>query len=202
MILSLSAPGWAAFNLTVVPKNISDNMTAAQVSWSSVTPTWKEADQYLAINYFSDQVGWGVQIYTDNHNAGANPRYTGSTSSGDEGAGLVGNTNTALYAPMGWTAQADTATARPSILSDGAGVLISGKGYAYFKDKMQTAGLYPFVSGEDYITLVNSFGLATNKPTWRVAAFSPIYVYLIANFMGKPNQAYGTNQLTVELYHQ
>jgi hypothetical protein len=195
---------WGAFSLTVTIKNISDNAAVSQATWSSVTPTWKEADQYLEVDYFSDQSGWGVQIYTDNHHAGADPAYTGDTTAGWEGAGLVGVTAPSYFVPMAWTAQTATGTARPDIITtDIYGTLDSNKGYAYFKDPMQqVVGNNPFVPGDDYITLINVNGLATNKPSWRIAASSPVYVYLIANFIGRPNQTYRTNQLIVELYHQ
>jgi hypothetical protein len=200
-----SGSGWCAFSMSVDIRNISDNSSAAQVSWSGVTQTWKEADQYLVVNYFSDQSGWGVQIYTDNHNISAVPTYTGNTTAGYEGAGLVGVSYSDFFIPMAWTAQLDTSSPRPAITtSDVYFTLTSNNGYAYFKDPMQqVVGNNPFTPGDDYITLVNVNGLRTNLVApWRISATSPIYVYLIGNFLGRPNQTYRTNQLVVELYHQ
>lgn len=192
-----SGPG----SLTVTVKKISDNSPATQIGWSNPGTGWTEADHYLEIAYNSNDVGWGVQIYTDNHNPAADPAYTGSTTQGWEGQGLVGVSNSTVAIALAWTARDDPG-ARPAITTDSDGILISNNGWAYFKDPMQTAGSNPFNYGEEYITIVHSGGLADNAGNRTYGATSPVYIYLIGNFKGALNQVYRTNQLTLELYHE
>jgi hypothetical protein len=187
--------------LTVAIKNVSDNGVATQLGWSGVTAAWKESDQYLEIDYASNEIGWGVQVYTDNHNVAASPAYTGPTATGYEGAGLVGVSDPTQYASIAWTAR-DSVGARPAITTDVNGALLSNNGWAYFKDKLQS-GSFAFVNADDYITVVNASGLAKNDGTGRnSSAATPVVVYLSGNFRGLSNQVYRTNQLTIELYHQ
>jgi hypothetical protein len=189
----------AAYSLTVNLRNISDNTIVTQIGWTSPGTVWVRANQYLEVLYSSTDPAWGVQIYTDNHNAGANPLYTGPTTFGYEGAGLIGATSTTTYATLAWCAY-DTLPGTPPA-APGADLIPSGSIWSYFKDPMQTAGTYPFVNGEPYITFVNPSGVTLDNNITRGAATSPVYLYLSVNFYGRPNQVYRTNQLTIELYH-
>lgn len=204
LLLALAAgrPAAAYHDLTVTVKNVSDQAVVSEVSWAASPSNWQEALQYLEISYQSNETGWGVQIYTDNHNGAADPYYTGTTQTGTEGAGLIGTKDTTVNAPMAWTAL-DAPGPRPTVTADGNGILISNNGWAYFKDKMQTTGSYPFTYGEDYIIIVNASGLAKNDGTGRNAsAATPVAIYLIGNFRNQRNQLFQTNQLTVEMFHQ
>jgi hypothetical protein len=184
--------------LTVTIENVADNNPAAQLGWTSPTNIWVESNQCFKIAYASNEVNWGIQIYTDNKNGAASPAYTGNTSAGYEGAGLIGVTDSTVYVPMAWTALTAKGS-RPTLTTDVNGVLLSNNGYAYFKDKLQST----FSAGNDYITVVNTSGLAKNDGTGRnSSAVSPVYVYIDANFRGVANQTYRTNQLVIELFHQ
>ncbi|NTV53259.1 MAG: hypothetical protein HGA76_09655 [Candidatus Firestonebacteria bacterium] len=186
-------------SMTVTLENVANTYTASQLAWTAPTNTWVESDQCFKIAYNSNDIGWGIQIYTDNHNAGASPAYTGPTAAGYEGQGLIGVTNSMIYAPLAWTALTAKGARPPITTNPVDGTLNSNNAYAYFKDRLQSS----FVDGNDYITIVNGNGLARNDGLGRVyGVTSPVYVYVIANFKGVGNQTYRTNQLTVELYHQ
>lgn len=65
-------------DLTVSLKKRADDTADTQIGWVGVTlqSGWKKADQYLEVVYAANQIGWGVQIYTDNTSATATKPYT------------------------------------------------------------------------------------------------------------------------------
>ena len=77
-------------------KNLSDDTSASQINWSSVTAGttgWLASNQYIAVKGWSVYSGgWGIQIYTNNTN------YTGT----GEPAGLVNTSNPIYSLPMCW----------------------------------------------------------------------------------------------------
>jgi hypothetical protein len=184
--------------VNAVIRNISDNQPAANglITWSSVaagTTTWKTANQYIEISYSGLPASWGIQIYTDNKAATANPKYTGTA----DPAGLVKTDNTIISLPMAWRIT-DSVIGTPAVPVQRA----DGKGFAdylwhFFKDKNTPNG---FVNGEDYITLWNPSGIAWNEGG-RSGNPKKAYVYLAANFtMSSVNSAYNTSALTIEAY--
>lgn len=112
-------------------KMVSNNLVVGAVGWSGINPgvtQWAVADQYLEVHYACIQEagnpgtpyddvwynGWGMQIYTDNMNTIANPRFTGvyppeyaawgkaGAPAGDFAAGLICTDYTTLRLPMCW----------------------------------------------------------------------------------------------------
>lgn len=78
--------------LAITLKNVGTNATAGdqtKVTWTVDTgagaPDWQCANQYLEVGGFATYQRWGIQIFTDNKNASANPQYTGTGNP----AGLV-----------------------------------------------------------------------------------------------------------------
>lgn len=125
MVLSVNSTAFAAFTsilktpyrATVTPggtagptvtfscalKNLTDNVVATQIQWSSVTAgstTWLKANQYVETRGFGTWETWGVQAYTDNMVSTASPRYTGTGNP----AGLVrSDVGYTIYSlPMCW----------------------------------------------------------------------------------------------------
>lgn len=187
--------------MNVTLKNLSDDQTATKMTWSSTTSNWNKSDQYIQIDYDANDIGWGIRIYTDNNNASADPSYTGPTSSGSEGAGLIGVTDTTQYAPLAWTA-IDALTDTPSALPTDS-VIPSNAGWAYFKDPIQSSFSNNVGDDQEYLTIINSSGMALNTVAGRdYNAASPIFLHVAGNFKNIPNQTYRTNQIILELFHQ
>lgn len=96
--------GTPVATLSVVIKKVADNTADTAIGFAGVTlgANWKKASQYLQVTYNANQIGWGVQIYTDNLAATANPKYGGdpTTDPSRQPAGLIGVQNTLLTCPM------------------------------------------------------------------------------------------------------
>lgn len=186
------------------------------IAWSDVesgVTEWKTADNYIRIDYDANQTGWGIQIYTDNTAADANPRYADDAPSNEvqKPAGLV-RTDGYQALPMAWNAFDDQSEAGPDENGYGNPVEeIVGDQYRlgrwqWLKDKGNLASADPedtdWFDAESYVTLVNSDGVLG----WGVVRYSathPIDVFLAGRFNNAEVEAqYGTNKLTLELYHQ
>jgi hypothetical protein len=96
--------GTVVKTLTVALKNIADGTAATTIGWTGVLlgDGWKKSGQYVEVTYAANQIGWGVQVYTDNLNASANPKYAGdpTTNPAQQPAGLIGASNKYLTCPM------------------------------------------------------------------------------------------------------
>jgi len=155
--------------------------------------------------------GSGIQTYTDNTNATANPRYSVTPSSTTPSpAGLINTvTTTAPPVPTAW--QIVGGTANPVAVDDpNNAALLGHTGYAWFyhEDKAQVANnagiTASFVNEFPYIEMEvagqppqiqfaqGSFGNSTSNMN---------KVYLEANFQNAlGGQTYQTSTLTVELF--
>ena len=83
------------------------------MTWTNPTPGagFLVADQYIQLDTTINTLNGGVQIYTDNHNAAATPRYTGLISSYTATpAGLVMVNDTTQKLPTAWRASTYTLT--------------------------------------------------------------------------------------------
>ncbi len=103
--VTVSGTAGVPIALTVTLKNVSTGGgTPTAIGWTSVSAgalDWKAADQYLEVGGFATHATWGIQIYTDNKNAVASPRYDGT---GDP-AGLVlddADHISSITLPMAW----------------------------------------------------------------------------------------------------
>lgn len=85
------------YPLSVAVKNVGTNGAATDVGWTVTgAADWVPANQYLEVGGFATHPQWGIQIYTDNSNVTASPRYTGTGSP----AGLVNVANAQSTLPM------------------------------------------------------------------------------------------------------
>ena len=101
--------------LSVAVKVVGTGAAATTLGWSGVNlgDGWKVSGQYLEVTYDANQIGWGVQIYTDNMATAANPKYAGdpTTDPAQQPAGLVGTVNTMLTCSMAILAYDSSLTA-------------------------------------------------------------------------------------------
>ena len=191
--------------ITAIVKSTSANEPAADnnITWSNVSAGdgWKIADQYIEISYDPTLPEfWGLQIYTDNKNKEADPRYTGTGSP----AGMVKVGNTIFSLPMIWLIK-DTPILPNEPVERPDKLGFESYNWHYFKDKSNvdlphTPFDESFENAEDYVVLWNQSGIAWNEGA-RSGKPATAYVYLAANFiMASVNSQYTTNTLTIETY--
>jgi len=211
--------------MSVALKNISDNSSATELSWSDVTAAvteWKAANQYIEVTNDYNRTGWGIQIYTDNCAGDANPRFYIVNPSSVNPAGLLATDNKKDVLPLAWRMMGDTTTYAhlgiqevPDLLEPDKHHLEStdlpGLGYypwLWMKDaetpeipELYTAA---FVNGEDYVTIWNENGVHhAEGPLDYYTSPSPNYVYIGARFTTATTpRTYRTSKLTVELFWQ
>jgi hypothetical protein len=190
----------------MVIRNISDNQPAAGgiITWSNLSAGqtgWKRANQYIEISHSNLPQPWGIQLYTDNKNASAIPRYTGTA----DPAGLVKTDNTIIALPMAWRITDSVIANPPNPVprSDGSG--FSDYMWHFLKDR----GTFDdpvtpldevFVNGEDYITIWNQTGIACSEGG-KSGNPKKAYIYLAANFtMSSVNADYNTSTITIEAF--
>jgi hypothetical protein len=200
-----SLTGTGVVSLTVTAKNMSNNATTTDISWTGVTlPTaWKSADQYLQLDTNITDATGGVRIVTDNKGAGANPAYTGPNNTA---AGLVDNVNHANALPLAWTIKDAVISTGPVAAKPFESAAVDGAGspaqfqWLYMTDLADTA----VAAGAPYRTAVNSTGIHFGgSDTEFGAAASPNFVYLEANFANAVTpRTYSTNKLIVEAFTQ
>jgi len=173
-VLSASAQMTGTTNISInsiALKNLSDNSTVPTsngLGWTNPGPGagFLVSDQYIQMVSNINTVDGGIQIYTDNTNTVANPKYTGLVSSYTATpAGLVGVTLTDQKLPTAWRASTGTI----------AGLVGSGPGvdpnnavdpnhflWLYHEDKAQVAvpasSAAVFGNGDPYITVYASPG--------------------------------------------
>ena len=232
-IAAVTISGTPVATLTVALKDVVGNGAATALGWTGVNigDTWEISDQYLQVSYNANQIGWGVQIYTDNMSGSANPQYAGdpSTDSSQQPAGLIGVDNSLITCPMATLVTDSTITAAqiqtPVVAGTPATGLYFTSGYDevpgggvekvwfWLKDKSGTdLSLTPTFSatGDDYATIVNTLGSSSgwvSDPGGIMqrdsSSASPIFVYLAADFTNANElQEYKTNTLELEIYHE
>lgn len=193
---------WVSYEL----RNISNNVSTTTISWSNVvlsTTKWKAADQYILLHTTFTAAAGGVQLYTNNKAADANPLYTGVSTA--TAAGLVAVEDSSTTLPMCWRVT-DVSTTTLNIV----------RGTAGFPDRLweQTLGsAYPcfiwmvdaanggFYGGWDYITVKDaSKGIQHGEITWGNTA-SPDYIYFGADFTNAVTpRTYRTNTIRLEAF--
>jgi len=205
--------GAGTFNVTTSIKNRTTNAAATNLSWTGVTAGsgWTLANEYIQLDTtITSSLPSGIQIYTDNTAAAANPKYTGVISANTPTpAGLVASANTTQKLPTAWRAIKElgvvTAAADPSA---GAGDSFA---WLFHKDKAQVAvpslNATAFVNGEDFITVYKNGangGVHFAQGPTEFGGFQAndrVFIYTGADFTSAstPN-TYSTNQLIVESY--
>jgi len=201
----------ATGSMSFTIKQRADNSVVANSSftWSGIdlgNTKWKAADQYIEVKTDYYDHTWGMQIYTDNEAANANPKYTGTGNP----AGLVKSDATTIDLPLAWrvtdsTTSALTVQQGTSGFPDRLWVTEQGSGYPCFLwmlDKSSSAFSGGKYNGAYTATVFDTRGIQQAEFTWS-GAQSPNCVYIAADFSNAVTPAtYTTNKLTVELYHE
>lgn len=178
------------FNVSL--RNIANNSPAAELTWGGVNlpAGWVRADQYIRLDLDPGTASWGVQIYTDNMSAGANPVFTGDPAVTDP-AGLVDATETDRRLPLAWNIQSSTTT--PPASGDPDTTFI----WFYMKDKA-TPG---FINGDGFMTVKNQQGIQYAQTFFGSLQVPPNPVYIEAHFGAAVTpRTYRTSTLRVEFF--
>jgi len=150
---------------SVAVKNISNNGTATALGWTNPTPGagFLVSDQYIQMVSNINQLNGGIEIYTDNTNAAANPKFTGSISSFTATpAGLIGASTglTDQKLPTAWRASTFTLTnVAPVDPNATTATDPSGQHFLWFfhEDRAQvavpTSSAALFTDGDPFITV-------------------------------------------------
>ncbi|MFH1368558.1 MAG: hypothetical protein ABII64_05470 [Elusimicrobiota bacterium] len=184
----------------------TSNVSVSSITWNPVYPsTWNVADTYIKVEYDPGTINWGIRIYTDNKDAGANPRYTGPL---DDASGLVCSTgafsaDTPLK--MSWAVEDSTHSEAELGFGTPDDWVAGGFAYKWLIDKSLGN-----LDGDNlgYASLWTNEGLLygtwdSGTPSTRAWKNSPNYIYFGANFETvRPGRRYGTNRLIVELYYE
>ncbi len=200
--------GSGSVSMSVAIKKISDNTSDTQINWTGVT---LPANYVLAANYIQldstiTASGGGIEIYTDNTAADANPRYTGVISSTTQTpAGLVDTTLTTQKLPVAWSIKANLGAPVADNPNSGGGnsfQWLFHEHRAQIAVPSQSAGA--FVDGDAYVTVKNTNGIHFGQaPTEFGAAGSPNFIYTEAGFTAALTpRTYRTSTLRLEAYTQ
>jgi hypothetical protein len=132
--------------LTVSLLAAADNSGADQIDWLAVTLTdneWRKSDQYLVVEYEATTPDWGIQMYTDNTHADADPKYSGDPTSNTQHnpAGLIGEVGTGTAIPMALLVADELPVDDPADPSD--------HWYDYIQEPIEEVGFGRFNSGID-----------------------------------------------------
>ncbi|MDD5504437.1 MAG: hypothetical protein PHV77_03880 [Candidatus Omnitrophica bacterium] len=203
---SVVVKGLTEGSLNVVVRNISNNQPASNglITWSNLIAGqtgWRVANQYIEISHSGLPAGWGIQIYSDNKNTSASPKYIGTANP----AGLVNAKYSVLSAPMAWqVTDSVISPTTPVQRADNTG--FTNYLWHFLKDVNTTddpkteAYNETFQNAEDYITVWNQSGIAWNEGG-RTGNPKKAYIYLAANFTMSPaGSQYQTSTLTIEVY--
>jgi len=102
--VSTSIPATATLlgtaEITVNVRNVSDNSIVSTVTWTNIpsTTTYKEASQYIEVQYNDNYYSWAIRVYTDNDNWGG----SWDISQGGGGGGLIHNSTNTIRLPLLW----------------------------------------------------------------------------------------------------
>jgi hypothetical protein len=202
--------GAGTVSMTTSVKDRVSNAGAASLTWSShVAPApgagFLLADQYIQLNtVMTTSTGGGVQIYTDNTNVAASPKFTGDKTQATP-AGLIGSADTTKKLPTAWEAVQSTSVVTASA-DPGT---IAGSVWLYHEDAAQVAILSQnaaaFANADDFITVYKAnAGVHFAQGPTQFGGFHSTdtsYIYTEADFSGAttPN-TYATNELIVEAF--
>lgn len=195
----------SAFNVNLY--NVVDNQPAGAINFSNVQAGqgWTLADQYIQLEVDSTLLGWGVQIYTDNSAADADPKFAGP--SGANPAGLVDSASKIYSLPMAWSIKANGMDAPVAADPDNMADTESFQ-WLFMKDintpDIPALKTTAFTNGDYYVTARSNKGIQFAGATSKVGAENPPnQIYLEANFKdaSTPN-TYKTTKLHLEFYQQ
>lgn len=196
---------------------------------------WQVADQYfevmlndLPMSSSATANGW-IQIYTDNTNASANPRYTGIIDAENSPAGLVDESTTTVVLPMCWRVNPrEPLPSNELVIYQNEGILTNTPGGGYkcylWMQDLATVGFDPVTNmyariwkhgtiaetdtanGRGVQYQENKFaGYSSSLEDGRTPMF-PVYLYIGADFSSSlkvlKNHSYSTDTLTIELIYE
>jgi hypothetical protein len=211
--LSASAVVGGTATITITSYSIltrASNASASSIVWTSTAPTpgagWLVADDYIQMVTDINTSDGGVQIYTDNTNASASPKFTGSISSYTvTPAGLVDNTDTTQKIPTAWMASTTTV---PGIVAIDPNAN-SGTSYLWFynEDHAQVAvpslNTSAFGNGDPYATVYASPGtpLVANSPNGTTTGYTTTATDSGLHYAQGPTQFGGYQEIaTTNIY--
>ena len=191
--VSTSVPAQATLlgvaEMSVVVRNVSDDVATSTVTWGSVpsTTTYKEANQYIEVNYNDNYFSWAIRIYTNNTDWGGST----TTSRG----GLIHTATNTVRLPLLWQVYDEK--------EDGVQCSTT-TGWAYIKDKNDpdwddAATSYANIcyGGPDYCNLANF----PSDPPRTDSDNQDVYIYLGGEFKSASGGDYSGN-ICFDLYHQ
>ena len=217
-VLSADATVSGVNSLDISLANAGDDQAALKMQFTNPSGIAK-SDQYLRITFDSNGLGARIVLRTDNRNSGK--PFTGA----GEGAGLVGNSDSAKTVPLVWAVFPDLASAKAFVFKGDTDSSGSAKGNlpgASERGPGEAEGLVvdkanPLFETQDvlnYATVVltnGTNGLLGNFPTdedgaggstgLRGAA-SPVFLVLGADFFDVMSQTYSTTALGLDLVVQ
>ena len=95
-------------SIAIKKRNTNEAEPSGEIGFSgaSLGGGWTIGDQYMEIAYDTDELSWGIQIYTDNKAAAANPSYPGDPTKviDQQPAGMLGVGVPDIVCPMTWLA--------------------------------------------------------------------------------------------------
>lgn len=196
---------------------------------------WQVADQYfeilinnLPMSSSATANGW-IQIYTDNTNVSANPRYTGVIDVDNSPSGLVDESTTTVVLPMCWRINPrEPLPSNELVIYQNEGILTNTPGGGYkcylWMQDLATVGFDPVTNTYARIwnhgTIAetdteNGRGVQYQEATFGGYASSlsdgrtpifPMYLYIGADFSSSikvlKNHSYSTDTLTIELIYE
>jgi len=176
--------------LTALVRNVQDDQLAPEVHFGLAPPQGAVigAQQYLEIHYQEDAAFDRITVSTDNRHAPTHP-FTGDATA--NAAGLVGTVDSAVTAPILWQVYDERQPAPPAFTNNVEWAFVPDASEPNFSSPEAVA----------FRTLVSRSGLG-ERPAPGRSASSPIMVYLVADFRGKPAQPYAIDRLLIERIEQ
>ena len=180
----------ATGDFQVLVRNVQDDQLAPELQFGLAGPDGAVigAQQYLEIHYPAVGTTDRITIATDNRDAPIH-RFTGPAST--SAAGLVGEVDSAIVAPLLWQVYDER--------QPGAPPFTDTVKWAYVPDVFDPN--FSSTEAINYRSVITPSGLG-DRPTAGRSATSPVVVYLAADFRGKPAQRYGTDRLQIEIIQQ
>ena len=172
------------------------------------------ADQYIDIGYQCSSASWNIIIYTDNKAADAYPKFTGAVDPLHPDAyranGLIGVQAGNYRVPMVWQVFQAKKYTNPGDLPPWGdfyqtGYIVDKSDADYSKDQYSLPYRAIFRHSSDpLVDLDLGFPLNPARKNYHLKGVmgQRLYVYIGADFEGAPAQAYTTNKLTIDIYHE
>ena len=177
-------------SLQVFLRDVQTNQLAPQLQFGFAPPEGAvlTAGEYLEVHFDSATTLDHITIATDNRN-GPIHRFTGP--SGVSAAGLVGEIDSTIVAPLLWQVYDEPIQPPPGFTDTIE--------WAYVPDMSDTG--FDNLDAARYRSLMMRDTLG-DRPRIGRPGSSPIVVYLAVDFRGKPAQLYGTDRVIIERFEQ